>query len=213
MNHKLQNINREIYTPYAGAAGMLLHLIGKFTMGKLKNLFCRKVSFLTAPHCQFRGVGKGMKQTYLYLWYSVFQAQQDRCDQRNHQTLNYLAEREIKGSVQLLFGFFEKLLYEVRHIRIKEEIGEKRSTVCTHGYADCLLKNTSTKHNKYVVNQKLEHVDDIIFRELFGRISVFFCLRKKDMSFPSTMYLYLRWPFFLMKHSWTNSLNLSFSLE
>jgi hypothetical protein len=29
-------------------------------------------------------------------------------------------------------------------------------------YADCLLKNTSTKDNKYVVNQKLEHVDDIL---------------------------------------------------
>ena len=41
-------------------------------------------------------------------------------------------------------------------------------------YADCLLKNTSTKNNKYVVNQKLEHVDDISFRELFGRIRVVF---------------------------------------
>jgi hypothetical protein len=39
-------------------------------------------------------------------------------------------------------------------IRIKEKVGEKRSTVCTHRYADCLLKNTSIKHNKYVVNQK-----------------------------------------------------------
>jgi hypothetical protein len=28
----------EIYTPYAGAAGMLLHINGKFTMGKLKLL-------------------------------------------------------------------------------------------------------------------------------------------------------------------------------
>jgi ribosomal protein S24E len=44
--------------------------------------------------------------------------------------------------------------------RIKEQVGEKRSTVCTHRYADCLLKNMSTKHNKYVVNQKLEHVVD-----------------------------------------------------
>jgi hypothetical protein len=26
----------EIYTPYAGDAGMLLHINGKFTMGKLK---------------------------------------------------------------------------------------------------------------------------------------------------------------------------------
>ena len=64
--------------------------------------------------------------------------------------------------------------YEVCLIRIKEQIGEKRSTVCTHRYADCLLKNTSTKHIKYVVNQKLEHIEDISFRELFGRIRVVF---------------------------------------
>jgi hypothetical protein len=31
------------------------------------NLFWRKVSLLTAPHGQFRGVGQGMKQTYLYI--------------------------------------------------------------------------------------------------------------------------------------------------
>jgi hypothetical protein len=29
------------------------------------HLFCSKVSFLNAPHCQFRGVAKVMKQTYL----------------------------------------------------------------------------------------------------------------------------------------------------
>ena len=28
------------------------------------------------------------------------------------------------------------------------------------------------------------------------------------MSLPSARYLDLRWPFFFMKHSWTNSLNL-----
>ena len=43
--------------------------------GNLNHLFCRKVSFLTAPHCQFRGVGQGIKDTYLYLWYPLFQAQ------------------------------------------------------------------------------------------------------------------------------------------
>jgi hypothetical protein len=41
----------------------------------LKHLFCRsKVSFLTAIHCQCRSVGQGMKQTYLYLRYHLFQA-------------------------------------------------------------------------------------------------------------------------------------------
>ena len=32
------------------------------------HLFCRKVSFLTIPHCQFRGVGQSMKRAYLYLY-------------------------------------------------------------------------------------------------------------------------------------------------
>jgi hypothetical protein len=40
-------------------------------------------------------------------------------------------------------------------------VGEKRITVDTHRYVDCLLK-----HSKYVVNKKLEHVEDISFREL-----------------------------------------------
>jgi aspartyl/asparaginyl beta-hydroxylase (cupin superfamily) len=52
----------------------------------LNRLFCRNVSFLTAPHCQFRDVCQGMKQTYLYLWYPLFQAQWNRSDQQNHQT-------------------------------------------------------------------------------------------------------------------------------
>jgi hypothetical protein len=30
-------INCEIYTPYAGAAGIFLHINGKFTMGKLQS--------------------------------------------------------------------------------------------------------------------------------------------------------------------------------
>ena len=38
------------------------------------------------------------------------------------------------------------------------------------------------------------------------------CFHKIRSVPPSTRYLYLRWPFF-MKHSWTNSLYLSSSLE
>ena len=36
--------------------------------------------------CRFRGVDQGMKQTYLYLWYPLFQAQWDGRDQQNRQT-------------------------------------------------------------------------------------------------------------------------------
>ena len=65
------------------------HIRGeKFTKEKLKSSLCRKVSLLTYPHCQFRVVGQCMKQTYLYLWYPLFQAQWDRFDQQNHQTYN-----------------------------------------------------------------------------------------------------------------------------
>jgi hypothetical protein len=34
-----------------------------------------------------------MKQTYLYMWYPLFQAQWDRCDQQNHQNLELFSER------------------------------------------------------------------------------------------------------------------------
>ena len=37
MNHKLWNISCEIQTPYTGAAEMLLHINGKFKVGKLKS--------------------------------------------------------------------------------------------------------------------------------------------------------------------------------
>jgi len=37
--------------------------------------------------------------------------------------------------------FIEGSLYEVSLIRIKEQVDQKRSTVCTHMYAE---------HNKYV---------------------------------------------------------------
>ena len=59
-----------------------------------------------------------------------------------------------------------------------EQVGKKRSTVYTHMYAVCRLKNTSTKDDNYVVNQTLEHVDDISFRELCGRIKGCFFLTK-----------------------------------
>jgi hypothetical protein len=41
----------------------------------------------------------------------------------------YIAERETKGSGQLLFVFLEKPLYEVCLIRIKEQVDEKRSSL------------------------------------------------------------------------------------
>ena len=77
---------------------------------------------------------------------------------------------KLKDRASFFSFILEKPLYEICLMRIKEQVGEKRSTACIHRFADCLLKNTSTKHSKYVVNQKLQYVDDISFREPFGRI-------------------------------------------
>ena len=63
MQAREYRINWEIYTPYAGAAGMLLLRNGKFTIGKLNHLFCRKVLFSTDPHCQFLDVSQDMRPT------------------------------------------------------------------------------------------------------------------------------------------------------
>ena len=47
-------------------------------MDKLKSSLLSYISSLTAPHCEFPGVDRGMKQTYLYRWYPLIQAQLDR---------------------------------------------------------------------------------------------------------------------------------------
>jgi hypothetical protein len=53
-------------------------------------VFQQTISMPMGTHCPFRGVG--MKHIYLFLWYPLFQSQWDRCDQRNHQTYNYLVK-------------------------------------------------------------------------------------------------------------------------
>jgi hypothetical protein len=58
----------------------------------------------------------------------------------------YIAEREIKGSGELFFVFLEKPLYEVCLIRIKEQVGEKRSTVCTHRSVENITNMLSIKN-------------------------------------------------------------------
>ena len=53
--HTLWNIvstEISIYAPYAGAAGMLLHINGKFTTAELKSLsYKNKIPFLAGIHC------------------------------------------------------------------------------------------------------------------------------------------------------------------
>jgi hypothetical protein len=78
-----------------------------------------------------------------------------------------MAEREIKGSGWLLFVVLEKPLYEVCLIRIKEHVGEKRSTVCAHRYADCLLKNITnmlSMKNASILMISVSKTDPLISR-------------------------------------------------
>jgi hypothetical protein len=72
---------------------VLPHKNEHFNMENWNHLFCRNVSYFTDPHCQFRSIDQGMNHTYLYLWCHSCQAQWDtpRCDQQNHQSVNYLA--------------------------------------------------------------------------------------------------------------------------
>ena len=62
-------------------------------------------------------------------------------------------------------------------IRIKEQVGEK-STVCTHRYAGCLLKNTSTKDNKYMLSINNSSMLMILVSENFLVESELFSLNK-----------------------------------
>jgi hypothetical protein len=61
ISNMLEFLIDNIFATFGGRvfpAGML-HINGKFTMGKF-------------PHCQLRGVGQSMKRVYLYLLYPCF---------------------------------------------------------------------------------------------------------------------------------------------
>jgi hypothetical protein len=67
----------------------MMVLLERCYMWKVYNAKIEIISFViniffTRPHCQMLGVGQGMKQTYLDIWYALFQAECDRCDQHNH---------------------------------------------------------------------------------------------------------------------------------
>ena len=74
----------------------------------------------------------------------------------------------------LFFCFFlEKPLYEGCLLRIQQQVDENMSTVGIHRNVDSLLKSAYTGYSNYVVNQKLDHLDDFCFREHFGGSSFF----------------------------------------
>ena len=91
-----------------------------------------------------------------------------------------------------LFVFLEKPLLEFCLIRIKELVGERVSTVGTHRNGNCLLKNTSNKHQLCCQSQ-LEHDDVVSFRIFLVGIRIFLCkiIFVYNKVFVSTCPLYL----------------------
>jgi hypothetical protein len=68
----------------------------------------------------------------MYPSYVLFQAQWDRCDQRNHKAkTNSERTSSRQRNVKL------KPLYEAFLMRIQEQISENRSTVCTNMHGVC----------------------------------------------------------------------------
>ena len=57
-------------------------------------------------------------------------------------------------------------------INVREK--KPKRQVVPIGMPTVCWENTSTKHSKYCAIQRLEHVDDFSFREVFGRIRVAF---------------------------------------
>ena len=96
--------------------------------------------------------------------------------------------------------------YEQRHK------SARRGAVCIHRNADRLL----TRNPPNITNiSSIKHSSILVISvlgTLFARITVIF-FNKINLSLPKTTHWYLRWPFFIMKHSWTNSFNLSFYFE
>jgi hypothetical protein len=72
--HITRRINWEIYTSYAGAAGMLLYMNGKFTMGLLISSLLSYSFVLSHPSLSIS------RCRSKYLWYPLLQALWDRCE-------------------------------------------------------------------------------------------------------------------------------------
>jgi hypothetical protein len=96
---------------------MLLRINGKFTIGKLKSSLCREVSFLTDPHCRFRGA-----DLFLYSYEADFiQGLLKKNEKKLARSFNFTF-RYIDGVLSLdnsRFGDFVDLIYPIE-LEIKD---------------------------------------------------------------------------------------------
>ena len=81
----------------------------------LNHLFCFKGLFLTK---NLRGVGQGLEQTYLYLWYSLFQW--DKYNVRAVTIYDYL-QYTISDNIRLstIYNQWQyKIIYNIQSVAI-----------------------------------------------------------------------------------------------
>jgi hypothetical protein len=72
----------------------------------------------------------------------------------SERTSSILGIGELKDPVGIFSILNKELLHSICFFQMKAQFSEKRSTVDIHKKDDCLLEDTSTKYNKYVVNKK-----------------------------------------------------------
>ena len=91
------------------------------------------------------------------------------------QTIQWPNEKEKEGQTMILhikLNIEQHEPHKIPGMRSGDPEGKEVPSPLVAIVVDLLLKSfkkksTSTKHNKYVVNQNLEHIDDVSIRELF----------------------------------------------
>ena len=109
------------------------------------------------------------------MWYILTQIKWDRCNKPaySHQqcitkckNINNATACENNGPSFLLLVSYKNLMREACFVLLKKQFSDIMNTVDTNKNPDCLSESTSYKHSNY----KLEHFNDISFRELFAGI-------------------------------------------
>ena len=65
-----------------------------------------------------------------------------------------------------------------------------------YGNDNCVLKKSSTKHSKYIVDEQFKHFIDVSFRESFVRIQMQEIYASLTKHYPSSQCIYITIPDF-----------------
>jgi len=64
---------------------------------------------------------------------------------------------------ELMFFSLSKCLDKLSFIRVQKQIGKKRCTVSPHRNVYRLLEDSASKFYKHIVNEKIDHIDNVVF--------------------------------------------------